>query len=224
VEAQQNHSIHFDTHMKDAAEHEQEQDEPQSKYIHFMQAGAHLAMHLKQLQGDPTRKEEVKQKQKALDVLGKKTDQLQQQLEAAAKAAQAASPQQKTPDPDVLKVQGELALKAEKLKGEMALKGQKLKVSTELADKKTAAEIKRGDARAAAQIGQSGASTQARTRMDDARTASAIQRDAQKAKAKIALDDASTAAGISQDQAYTQADIEMQRQTAEAEPEPGAEA
>lgn len=155
VEPQQNHSIHFDTHMKDVMEHVAEpQSDPVQKLIHMEQAGPHMFQHLSALKGDPTRKQEVKEKQQALDQLGKKSDQLHQQLTEHL-AAQPQPPNGEPPDPEAIaklaKVQGELKLKAAKQAGEMALKGRKQVFNETLQDKKTAASIRRDNARAAAE-------------------------------------------------------------------------
>ena len=158
VEPQQNHSIHFDVHMKDAAQHVQDQQaNPMEKFVHAEQAGRHMTQHLQFLQGDPTRKKEVRQKQQQLSILSKATDQLHQNLQEALAAQQpngqgAAPP----PDPDaqakMAKVQGDLRLKAQKQQGDMALKERKQAHSETLSDKKTAAGIRRDNARAVAEL------------------------------------------------------------------------
>ena len=112
VEPMQNHSIHFDVHMRDAMEHVQGQSggggqsspgqippnpnngngngqqpqqqqppiNPMEVLIHLENAGPHMFKHLEAIKGDPTRKDEIKAKQKALDQLGKVSDALHQQL------------------------------------------------------------------------------------------------------------------------------------------------
>jgi hypothetical protein len=147
VEPQQNHSIHFDTHAKDIQAHQQEQPDPAQLLIHLEQAGPHMAKHLQYISGDPTRKAEVKQKQAQLDGLAKMTDQLSQQVQEAAQAAQQGNGQQPQQDSETLvglaKVHGELGLKAEKQQGDMLLKARKQMVDEKLKDAKTAAEIRR---------------------------------------------------------------------------------
>jgi hypothetical protein len=161
VEPSQNHSIHFNTHMGDVQAHQQSAqqsgEDPHMLLVHMEQAGAHMAQHLQKLQGDPTRKNEVKQKKTALDQLGKQTDQLQQQVDDQTKAM---ADQQQTdqanaagqPDPEamakILKVQGDTALKAKKQASDLALKVHAHKVQQDLADKKTAADIARKNAEA----------------------------------------------------------------------------
>ena len=151
VEPMQNHSIHFDTHMKDALQHAQDpQAHPVEKLVHMENAGPHLTQHLQNLKGDPTRKQEVKDKQKQLDQLGKMSDQLHQQVTEAMQA-QSPNGQQQPPDPEMAskmaKVTGELGLKAQKQKGEFALKERKQAHNEMLQDKKTAAGIRRETAK-----------------------------------------------------------------------------
>ncbi len=162
VEPQQNHSIHFDTHYQDVDMHLKDpQAHITEKQVHAEQAGAHMAQHLQRLQGDPTRKMEVKDKEKKLNDLAKATDQLSQQVGDWSKAQQKQGQEQaqaQQPDTEgmakLAKVHGELGLKAEKLKGEMALKERKQKVDESLKDKKTAGEMKRANALARSQMNQ----------------------------------------------------------------------
>jgi hypothetical protein len=154
VEPQQNHSIHFDTHIQDAMQHVQDPNSPpQEKLLHMEQAGPHLNQHLNALRGDPTRKQEVKAKEKQLDQLGKISDKLgqnvQESMQAQAKNGNGeAAPQ--GPSPEIAKVMGDLGLKARKQQGEFALKERKQAHSETLADKKTAAAINRETAKARA--------------------------------------------------------------------------
>lgn len=152
VEPQQNHSIHFDVHMKDAMGHAQDQNaDPKGKLLHMEQAGPHMHQHLNLLRGDPTRKLEVKQKEKQLDQLGKISDAMGQQMQEALRAqAEANPPNGSQPDPEMAKVLGELGLKKLKQEGELGLKIHKQEVSDQLADKKTAAGIARETAKAKA--------------------------------------------------------------------------
>ena len=150
VEPKQNHSIHFDTHYKDV---KQVADDPKAdsmkKFIYLEQAGPHMHQHLDRLKGDPTRKQEYKQKLRALTELGKQQDQLHQNLaeSMASRKNGQAEPQQPAPDPKMAKVQGDLALKAKKQQGDFALKERKQAHSEQLSDLKTAAGIKRENAK-----------------------------------------------------------------------------
>jgi hypothetical protein len=172
VEPQQNHSIHFDTHMKDVMQNvQQPQGDPASKLLHMEQAGPHMHQHLDALKGDPTRKAEVKQKQKALDQLGKMSDQMGQQVQESMRSAAAQQPngeqgQGQQPGgvpadmiPKMAKVQGDLTLKAQKQKADMALKERKQAHSEQLSDKKTAASIQRETAKTASSIHNTAATT-----------------------------------------------------------------
>jgi hypothetical protein len=168
VDPQQNHSIHSEEHLKDLSAHYQEgQSNPFEKLVHGRQALPHVTRHLALLQGDPTRKEEIKQKQRAVTDLSKETDRLQQNVEEMMQAAarrqasqqngQGAGPQQ-APDPDMVakmaKIKGDLALKAQKAQGDMALKVRKAQVSERLQDQRVAADIKRQTRRSKIQEAQ----------------------------------------------------------------------
>jgi hypothetical protein len=157
VEPMQNHAIHFDTHMKDAMAHQQEPNaQPMQVLLHMEQAGPHMFQHLQELKGDPSRKAEVKQKQKQLDDLGKQTDQLHQQTTEALQAAQKNGAQQQPPQqpdpkliPKIMETKGKLDLKAKEQAGRHALKTQDQRFKQDLKDKETAAKIKRDAAVAA---------------------------------------------------------------------------
>jgi hypothetical protein len=214
VEPLQNHSIHFDVHMKDAMAHYQTlaggavgaqnvppqtgllgngnatgvmgptlgmnggngmppgaappaPTDPMPVLIHLEQAGPHMAQHLQMLQGDPTRKNEVKQKQQQLDQLGKQTDQLQQQVEESAQAQEQNGNGGLQPGedmhpemiPKMTKVIGDLNLKKSKQDFDLNLKQRKQEFSEALADKKTAHGIQLGTAKTTADIGRTVAST-----------------------------------------------------------------
>jgi hypothetical protein len=159
VEPQQNHSIHFDTHAKSVAQTLQNpQATPMQKFVHAEQAGRHMQQHLQLLEGDPTRKAEVKDKQKQLTSLSKMTDQLHQNLQDQIGAQMKENGQQappQAPDPKAMKVQGDLALKARKQQGDMALKERKQAHAEALSDKKTAAGIRRENAKTRASMARS---------------------------------------------------------------------
>ena len=166
VEPGQNHSIHFDTHMQDVMQHVQDpnEDNPASLLIHLHQAGPHLTQHLQGLQGDPTRKDEVKKKQAQLDQLGKITDELENNVQQHADKIQSQPPQQNgngqggqpqmSPDmtAKLVKAHGDLQLKTQKQQHDTALKIQQHQVDQRLADLRTAADIKRNNVRTAEDI------------------------------------------------------------------------
>lgn len=152
VEPQQNHSIHFGVHMSDVEAHKQDPNaSPVDKFIHFEQAGAHMTQHLEKLKGDPTRKLEVKDKQRQLDDLAKETDRLGQNVHEAMQSRLKALPSPQ-PDPDMQvkaqKIKGDLALKAVAQQGKHVLKAQDQEFKQKLADKKAAADIRRQTAKA----------------------------------------------------------------------------
>jgi hypothetical protein len=151
VEPTQNHSIHFDTHMKDVQDHIKTPNaNPLELLQHMENAGPHMTQHLQLLKGDPSRKGEVKQKQKALDDVAKLSDKLGQNLQEHLKSV----PNQPNgngaaPDPKLVKVQGELGLKKQKQDGEFVLKERKQRHNEALTDQKTAAGIRRENLKAA---------------------------------------------------------------------------
>jgi hypothetical protein len=178
VEPQQNHSTHFDVHMQDVMQHLQDQSPAPVKLLHMEQAGPHMVQHLELLKGDPTRKDEVKQKQKQLDQVGKVSDQLHQQLTEAmgAMASQQPNGQEGPPDPKMVKVLGDLSLKGQKQQHDFGLKERKLAHSEQITDKKTGAAIARETAKAKTQI-----------QREDVKTGTAITRDTVKARADMSL-------------------------------------
>ena len=185
VEPQQNHSIHFDTHFADTQEHAKDPQAHITEQLnHFEQAGPHLAQHLKFLEGDPTRKQEVKQKTAQLQQLGKQTDRLRQMVEDWAKAQQDERSQaeaQQQPDmkgmAELAKVHGELGLKSQKMTGELELKKRAAAFKETIADKKTAAQIRREGARSAAEQRRKNVETGASIRRSGAEAAHSIARE-----------------------------------------------
>jgi hypothetical protein len=198
VEPMQNHSIHFDMHMKDAAMHMQDaQAQPMEKLVHMQQAGPHMAQHLQLLQGDPTRKQEVKQKQKQIDDLGKATDQLQQQIQESMGAqGQNGDGSGQMGDggamadmvPKMAKVQGDLQLKAQKMQADHALKERKQAFNETLADKRTAFTIQRDSAK---------------TRADQSNADAAMNLEAQQTAHSMALEQARAKQAMAVEQART---------------------
>lgn len=206
VEPQQNHSIHFDTHYQDVMQHLQDPNaHPQEQLLHMEQSGPHMSQHLNSLRGDPTRKNELKQKQTQLDQLGKISDKLGQNLQEQMRAQGANGSQPEQPSPEMTKVTGELSLKAQKQQGEMALKERKQAHSEKLADAKTASGIRRETAKTAAQI-----------QSEKAKTAAGIGNERAKTGAGIRHDQAKTAAGITHAAAKAAADIEVTQAQAAA--------
>ena len=161
VEPQQNHSTHFDVHAKDAMDHVQDPNaDPHEKLMHLEQAGPHMAEHLNKIKGDPTRKDEVKQKEQTLQTLSKESDRLAQNVQESNGAQPGAQPQPGNgqqpggqDDAAMVKVVGDLSLKSKKQEGDMALKARGQSFKERLDDQKTAAEIMRKRAQPAQPAG-----------------------------------------------------------------------
>lgn len=249
VEPQQNHSIHFDVHMQDAMGHAnlgqpqaspqpdvapppsgafppqpqiQQPASPMEILIHLENAGPHMMQHLQALSGDPTRKGEIMQKQKALDQLGKTADQLHQQLTQSMQAAadQAATQQeQMQPPPDMIpkmaKVQGDLQLKAQKLQADMALKERKQAHSEQLSDKKTAAGIQRDAAKAGTDMSR----TQAAMDLEQAKTGQGMTLEQLKTQQGMAMERAKTGHGMSLSERKARQDAAIKAQQARTKKE-----
>ncbi len=145
-----NHLIHFDIAFSDMAQHIQElqqgQAQPMEVLVHLVQGGVHTKAHLNGMANDPTRKGQFEQRQAAWLSMSKVAQQLQQQLQEAAKAEAQANPPQPQIDPEavaaVAKVHGELQLKQMKMQGDMQLKAEKQQVQQHLQDLKTAHDMR----------------------------------------------------------------------------------
>jgi hypothetical protein len=197
VEPSQNHSIHFDTHMQGVQKHQQQPDSnPQELLLHMHQAGAHMSQHLERIARDPTRKAEIQQKSQTLSGLAKQTDQLKQNVQEMLQAqARQGNGQGQTPDPNLLKVTGELGLKKQKQDAELGLKARKAVFTETLQDKKTAADIRRKDFSAKGAHRRSQATTLSDMLRGNAETAHGIHRDHVQAAHDIARENATAAAG-----------------------------
>lgn len=147
VTDKQDHVIHFTTHYQDAAQDvqglQQGQGDPMKTLIHLHKFGPHAKVHLNKMQGDPSRKTQLAPMEQGWIMMSKIADQLQQQLEEAAKSQQ---PQQPHPDPAmvsaIMKVQGELGIKRQKMIGDMQLKKDKQDQTAALKDLQTAHSIR----------------------------------------------------------------------------------
>jgi hypothetical protein len=167
-----------------------------SKLIHMEQAGPHMAQHLAALQGDPTRQMEVKQKQKQLDMVGKISDQLHQQLteHLGAMAQQPPPGEPQPPDPAMVKVMGDLQLKGQKQQHEFGLKERKAAHSESLSDKKTGTGIQRETLKAQTQIQREDAKAKTAIAREGAKTRTSIQRETAKTATAIRNQNALAAA------------------------------
>lgn len=132
VDPSQDHVIHFNSHRDDIGAHAQEmqggQGDPHMLLTHLEQAGPHMHEHLQAVASDPTRKQQVKGMADQWQNMSKMADQLAQQVQEADQAAAKNQPPQ-APDPKLIAaladVQGNLAIKRQKMIGDMALKTQK---------------------------------------------------------------------------------------------------
>lgn len=209
VEPQQNHSTHFDVHMQDVMQNVQDPSgSPPQKLMYMEQAGPHMAQHLQMLQGDPTRKQEVQQKQQQLQQLGKVSDQMHQQVTEAMGAMAQQAPngngqQQPPPDPAMIKVQGDLQLKAQKMQHDAMLKERKAQHSEQISDKKTGAAIQRDTAR-----------TQTAIQREDAKARTSIQRETAKTASSLAAEKAKTASSLAAERAKTTQGISLSERKA----------
>lgn len=154
----QNHVLHLQVHIasmqNDMQLCQQGQQEPADCAGRLEGKGRHAGEHLARLAGNPTRKQEHSAFKAALDEIAAFADQLEAMLEQ--QQADAPPPEGEV-TPEMAKVQGNLALKAEKEKATMELRRQKqafeqqMKVQQAefdkaLADAKTASEINRATA------------------------------------------------------------------------------
>lgn len=144
VDPSQDNVTHFQVHLQDVAAHAQEVREggdPMALMVHLEQAGPHLHEHLFAIQGDPTRKAEVKEMMEAWLAMSKMADQLKQQLEEAAAAAEKDQPPQ-APDPKLIaalaKVNGELEIKRMATMGKLQLQAEKQRQQMRMKDVTTA--------------------------------------------------------------------------------------
>lgn len=145
VTPRQDHAIHFQIAMQDVGAHAQQmqqgQSDPMSLMVHMEQAGPHTHEHLFMMMGDPTRKAQIMEMQKAWLGLSKMADQLKQQLEEAA-AAQAANQPAQGPDPELI---AEIA----KINAHAQTADRKMLLDSHRKDRKQAADLHRKDLQAA---------------------------------------------------------------------------
>jgi hypothetical protein len=174
----QNHVIHLEVHIpsmqKDMAMCQAGEQAPEECDKRLEAKGKHAGEHLAKLAGNPTRKREYKQFKMALDEMAAFKDQLEAMLEQQAEDA---PPPPDQPTPEMAKVQGNLAIKAEKEQATMQLREQKQAFDQQmklqqaqfdaiLAKAKQDAKIAMEDADTAASINRSTAESRAYTAMD----------------------------------------------------------
>lgn len=150
----QDDATHFTVHFADTQETVTDLQagkvQPMQALVHLHQAGPHMKQHLDAIAGDPTRKDQVGQMQQAWLALSKVADQLQQQIAEAAKAeAQAEAQEPKISEEharEMLSIQLEHQRKVMKLQGDMAIKADKHVATKALKDLQTADSIRRKNA------------------------------------------------------------------------------
>lgn len=165
ITPRQQHEIHLNHHVASAEKDQQacesgEQD-PRQCFMRLEVKGMHSHEHLAALERNPMKKPQIAAFGERLRLLAGYSDHLRQNIEEE----DAANPQEEpgNPSPEMVKVQGDLALKAEKQQATIALKaqnqqhGQALKtqdliVKNRLADLDTAAKIRRDTAAARAAL------------------------------------------------------------------------
>lgn len=136
VTPDQNHVIHLSVHVPSM---QNDQQQFQQGAIDMRECAkriegkaAHAAQHLAKLKGNPTRKQQYTQFAQALSEIGSFQDRLQQMIKQQD-ATQAQQPQPGQPDPELVKVQGNLQLKAQKDQGSHELKMQAQQFQQQLA-------------------------------------------------------------------------------------------
>lgn len=157
VDPSQNHTVHFQSHGKDVAEHSQGvmqgQTDPHELLLHMEQAGPHMHEHMQQMAGDPIRKKDLEQMQKQWLSMARATDHLAQQIQEQDAAAEKNQPQSGVA-PELLKsiiqIYQDGQLKTMKAKGDMALKASKQAAQLRLKDLSTAHSIRLKNRTAAA--------------------------------------------------------------------------
>lgn len=150
----QNHVIHLETHCasmeRDQEACETQQLDPRECFKRLEAKGQHAGLHLEQLKGNPTRKADFQQFSARLAALAAYNDHLEQNISEQ----DAATPPPEEVSPELAKVEGTLALKAQKDQGTMALKEQAQLHRQELAAQDAQFKRALADAQAAADIGR----------------------------------------------------------------------
>lgn len=166
ITPRQDHVIHLKHHVgsmeADAASLEQGAD-LRAVAASLEAKGIHAMQHMAAISRNPTKKRAAAEYGERLRILAGTRDQLEQQIAEQDEAA-AEQPQPGQMDPDMMKVQGNLELKAQKQMGDAELKRQR-----------TEADLLLKAQRQQADIALAANRTQADIRLKDASTASDIQ-------------------------------------------------
>lgn len=151
----QNHVIHLSSHIpsmqRDQQACEEGQLDPRECQKRLEAKGRHSQLHLQAIENNPTRKQDFAEASAALNDLAAYQDHLDQTIAEQDKAA-AEQPQPGAPDPELVKVQGNLAIKQEKEQGAMALKAQKQEFDQMLKAQQAQFDRQLKDALAAAEV------------------------------------------------------------------------
>lgn len=183
VDPRQNHELHLDVHLPsmeaDVQALEQGAD-MRDIFGRLERKGQHAHIHLGLLAKNPTKQTQAKAFAERLRVLAGVQDTLQQNIEEQDQAA-AQQPQPGQSDPEMVKVQGNLELKAKKQDAEMALKIQKQQQDARLKGEAHHADLVLKAATTAANTRLADIETAARLRRDAAESAAAVQSSTEKA-------------------------------------------
>jgi hypothetical protein len=173
ITPRQQHEIHLNHHVasmeRDMQACEQGQQEPRVCQQRLEAKGPHSHEHLNAIMQNPAKAKQVKDFSERLRVLAAYQDHLNQTI--AEEDAANPQPEEGQPDPDLVKVQGNLELKAQKQAGDQQLKAERMQadlglkaerqqadialaahrtgVDTALANAETAADIRRENVKAA---------------------------------------------------------------------------
>jgi hypothetical protein len=167
VAPRQNHVLHLEVHIpsmqKDMEMCQAGEQEPEECYDRLEAKGKHAEEHLARLASNPTRQQEYRAFNGALDELAAFKDEIQAMLEQQEEDA---PPPPDQPTPEMAKVQGNLEIKAQKEQSTMALRQQKQQFEQQMKLQQAQFDKALADAKAAADINRSTAESRAYTAMD----------------------------------------------------------
>lgn len=183
----QNHVIHLQVHVpsmqKDMQACQQQMMDPRECAKRLEGKAPHAMQHLQILKGNPTKQKEYQQFAAAIQPIAAYQDHLEQTINEQNQAA-AQQPQPGQPDPEMVKVQGNLQLKAQKDQGAHELKIQSQQFQQELAQQKAAFDQRLAEQKAQSEQQLKAAETQFNIRIQDLTAAAGVHRDNAVAKAK----------------------------------------
>lgn len=149
VDPSQDNVVHFGIHLQAVQDMAQQVQsggaDPRALLVLLEQAGPHMFKHISAVQGDPTRKAQVKGMLDAFGKMSGMADKLAQEVEEADKAAAAEQPQQ-APDPEIIKglaqVKADYELEREKMLLKHGLKAQDQQFKQRIKDAQTAHDFR----------------------------------------------------------------------------------